>query len=136
MGNFNQIDLRRNNNFHECIPLGCVSTAAVAATRCRYWEGVPTLSWRQSPPPETDPLLEATFPPESRPLTPVNRMTDASENITFPCGRKVDPVQPRWSLSSVPEFRRRPPPNAIPVVADPVPFYLYLQCLCLRSIYI
>ena len=33
------------------------------------------------------------------------------------------------SLSSVPEFCWIPPPIAIPAVADPVPFYLYIQCL-------
>ena len=49
---------------------------------------------------------------------------------------KVDPVQPRWSLSSVSEFRRIPPLIAILAVADPVPFYLYLECLYLHSIYI
>ena len=48
----------------------------------------------------------------------------------------MDPVHLFLSLSSVPEFRWIPPPIAIPVVADPVPFYLYLQCLYLHSIYI
>ena len=83
----------------ECIPVGCVLTAAVAAIRCHYWGVCPTPLL----PPEADPPLNAeTNPPwmqtpfsldadplypGCRPPPPVNRRTQASENITFPCGR-------------------------------------------------
>ena len=51
-----------------CIPVGCVPTVAVAATRCQYqrgwaappWKQIPPLEVEPSPPPmEADPTLEA-----------------------------------------------------------------------------
>ena len=50
----------RINKKQECIPVGCVLPALVAATRCRYWMGAIT------PPLEGDPTLERDLP-EGRP---------------------------------------------------------------------
>ena len=63
----------------ECIPVGCVPPAAVAVPG-----GSPGRGGLQAPgtPPGADP--PADTPP------PINRMTDACENITLPqlrCGR-------------------------------------------------
>ena len=56
----------------ECIPVGCVPTAAVAATRCQYQGGLPPGRGEQTP-------SEGT--PSSR------EQTDASKNISFPYDR-------------------------------------------------
>ena len=63
----------------ECIPVGCILTTAVAATRCQY-QGV-----GQTPPPNKRHI------PGGRPLfrgrpSPCGQ-TNASGNITFPCGQ-------------------------------------------------
>ena len=62
----------------ECIPVGCVLTTAVAATRCRYSGG-----WAD--PPERRPPTRDRPPPLRQTLPPCGQ-TDASENITFSCG--------------------------------------------------
>ena len=42
----------------ECIPVGCVPTVAVAATRCLYWGGgIGQTPWRQTPLLEADPCF-------------------------------------------------------------------------------
>ena len=83
----------------ECIPVGCVPTAAVAATRCQNWGwvdgayygGVPTSRGPLSHTPWDGAYRPGqTMGPEtgSDIYTPlVNRMTDAYENFTFLCGR-------------------------------------------------
>ena len=63
----------------ECIPVGCILITAVAATRCQY-QGV-----GQTPPPNKRHI------PGGRPLfrgrpSPCGQ-TNASGNITFPCGQ-------------------------------------------------
>ena len=63
--------MSNSKNEQECIPVGCVPPAAVA---------VPGGGLHQAPPPEQAPP----------PLPPLNRITDACENITLPqlrCGR-------------------------------------------------
>ena len=59
------------------IPVGCVPTAAVAATRCQYW-GV---SIRQTtPPPLADPVRRQTSPSRQTPNSLSCRARGAEEN--------------------------------------------------------
>ena len=46
----------KNLSKQECIPVGCVPTAVVAATRCQYQGG-----WA-NPPPEADPPIWRQIP--------------------------------------------------------------------------
>ena len=62
----------------ECITVGYVPTAAVAATRCQYMGGVPTPAWEQTPPPG------GTWIVPDRKSPPPNRMTNASGNYYIP----------------------------------------------------
>ena len=61
----NVICLMQNFSFkQECIPVRCVSTAVVAATRCQY-RGVSALKWvglPQPPPPLNRQVLLKTLP--------------------------------------------------------------------------
>ena len=71
-------------NQQECIPVGCVLNAAVTTTRCHY-RGVCPI------PPDAEPLW--MYPliwnqPTPPPLSWTKWLADASENITFPYGRK------------------------------------------------
>ena len=53
----------------ECIPVGCVLTAAVATTTCQYWRCIhyPILPGRKPPWEETDPLGGDRPPPRRKP---------------------------------------------------------------------
>ena len=78
----------------ECIPVGCVPTAAVAATTCQYFgvsvQGVSLLCQggevlsRGGFCPERVLCPDGGFCPEGGLNPIVNGMTHASENITFP----------------------------------------------------
>ena len=64
------VTIRRQNKQQECIPVGCVPIAAVAATRWQYWgSGRPPIGR----PLDADPPPRQTF--VGRPI-PVDRMTD------------------------------------------------------------
>ena len=96
-------DIRRPKKYQkqECIPVGYILITAMATTRChcgglsnsppalpRQTSGSgqppgcrPPFPWIRTP-------LDAEFPPpplDAEPYLLVKRMTDASENITFPC---------------------------------------------------
>ena len=69
----------------ECIPVGCVAITAVVVTRCQYrgslWperEGSPSKG-------VLHPEVEVPLQKGSPYLPPVNKMTQASENIIFLC---------------------------------------------------
>ena len=64
---------RKKQLQQECIPVGCVQTAALDVSTSKGWWVVHTCPfWRQTP-------------PGGRPHPP-GEQTDTSENITFPCG--------------------------------------------------
>ena len=65
------MELFRTFYYQECIPIGCVPTAAVASTRCQYWGG----GLGRPPQPRQTPLWSQ--------ISPCGQ-TDASENNTFP----------------------------------------------------
>ena len=68
-------DQRESNSKQECIPVGCVPTAAVAAT-CSFRGFMMSLPvW--------------SHVPSRRGSAPPRGQTEASENITFPCGRQL-----------------------------------------------
>ena len=85
------IQLRINSSKQECIPVGCVPPAAVAVPRGSL-PGTPHPK-EQSPPEQAPPGTRhppKQTPPEQAPPPPVDRITDACENITLPqlrCGR-------------------------------------------------
>ena len=91
----------------ECIPVGCLLTTAVAATRCEHKRGLPlrgllfegvcthegfTLIWGL--PSEGEVALRGELPSEGEgglfsergSAQPPCEQTDAYENITLPCG--------------------------------------------------
>ena len=57
-------------SIQECIPVGCVPTAAVAASRCQYHGGC------ADPSLEADPLLSWTTPFGGRPLSEADPTVD------------------------------------------------------------
>ena len=89
-------DMEENSKEQECIPVGCMPTAAVPATRCQYC-GLVQTSFKADPPGARTPQrhtlwgqnpfqrqtpFKGRFP--FRDISPRGQ-THASENITFPC---------------------------------------------------
>ena len=62
----------------ECIPVGCVPPASVAATRCQYWGvGIP-IPWDHSPPLDHSPQQPGTIPPGT--ISPMEGTWDQAGN--------------------------------------------------------